>query len=134
MAGIPLPSSSPRSTVIRNLSVVVSWLETENASSNATHKAGMDVNKAIAKLLDDALNYQPAQTEPQAGISLTATHDGEHGLEGNAGGMPRQPINCLQPDPVCNDPVNDIVFDSSENFLKWLDELGVDANVPELPI
>lgn len=113
----------------------MSWLETENHSSNPTHKAGVEVNKAITKLLDDALNHQLAPTEPQPGISLATAHGGVQECgEGNTGEISRQPISCLNPEPADNDPVNDIVFDSSENFLKWLDELGVEATVPELPL
>lgn len=134
MSDIPLPSSSTRSTIIRELSIMVSWLETENHPYNPTHKANVEVNKAITKLLDDTLNYQPIPAEPLGVVDPNTAHGVQRHGEDNAGGISQQPIGYLQPDPAGNDPVNDIVFDSSENFLKWLDELGVDATVPELPL
>ena len=57
----PLPSSKPRSEIIRTLSFLVSWVQntvTEEQPS-MTPSACLELNNVISKLLDDTLDYQP---------------------------------------------------------------------------
>ena len=136
ISDIPLPSSFTRSTIIRSLSVIVSWFENESHSTNPTHKAGVEINKAITKLLDDTLNHQATSTQHREGaVDVNTAQEVQGHQEYSATGNTHQLAGSyLHGEAVGNESVNDIVFDSSENFLRWLDEFGVDTTVPDLPL
>ncbi|OKL61728.1 hypothetical protein UA08_03061 [Talaromyces atroroseus] len=67
----PLPSSSSRSEIIRNLSFLISWVETSGMSPSVTGAACLELTKLIGRLLDEALNYQTPHFPPSSLVGAT---------------------------------------------------------------
>ncbi|KAF3482529.1 uncharacterized protein GIQ15_05288 [Arthroderma uncinatum] len=135
----PLSSTAPRSEVIRNLSTIVSWFECTDLSLNVTHNACVEVSKAINKLLDDTLNYQPGTSRRRIGGNETVA---AHAVSSEGPRVDADAIvgntkpydvgaQTLHPEPFGNDLTNGISIGTGESFLSWLDELGMDTSIPE---
>jgi hypothetical protein len=105
LQNVPLPGALSRADVIRNLSVLISCLEWVILPGDGNHNLCSELNKMLALVLDEVLNYQPpAASESQDG--------GDGGALGTVGGgffdMPL--IEGMEPIPT-----------ESEDFLNWLD-------------
>ncbi|KAK2873915.1 hypothetical protein FQN49_002006, partial [Arthroderma sp. PD_2] len=138
----PLSSTAPRSEVIRNLSTIVSWFECTDLSLNITHNTCVEVSKAINKLLDDTLNYQPCVGRRRMGGREGDTEHPEHTapsesprVDTESTAKNTKPYDMgapmLHPEPFGNDLTNGISIGTGESFLSWLDELGMDTSIPE---
>ncbi|KAL6709709.1 hypothetical protein ACN47E_001137 [Coniothyrium glycines] len=92
-----LPSTVSRAEVIRNLSILTSCLEWIMLPGDGNHKLCSELNKMLAQVLDEVLNYEP----PQSGIDA----NGE-----DQGGFNMPMIDGLEPVPT-----------EAEDFLNWLD-------------
>jgi hypothetical protein len=99
--GVPLPSTISRADVIRNLSVITSSLEWLVLPGDGNHKLCSELNKMLALVLDEVLNYEP----PANGVQ---SHNGEEMMGGSFFDMPM--IEGLEPIPT-----------EAEDFLNWLD-------------
>jgi hypothetical protein len=110
LEGTSLPATVSRADVIRNLSVFTSCLEWIVLPSDGNRKLCTELNKMLAMVLDEVLNYQP----PAQNV------DGESDALGGAGNaffdMPH--IDGLQPIPT-----------EAEDFLNWLDNAEWSKNV-----
>lgn len=104
LENVPLPSTVSRADLIRNLSVLISCLESVILPGDGNHKLCSELNKMLALVLDEVLNYQPAANENQG--------DGSGGgLGGIGAGFFDMPlIDGMEPIPT-----------ESEDFLNWLD-------------
>ncbi|EER23198.1 hypothetical protein D8B26_001281 [Coccidioides posadasii str. Silveira] len=66
LSAVPWPSSTPpRSQIIRDLGMIISWFETAALPINPTTRVCVEITKVLSKLLDDALNYQPSGPQQQ---------------------------------------------------------------------
>lgn len=142
-----MSSSAPRSEVVRNLSMIVSWFECTDLPVNATHNTCVEVSKAINKLLDDTLNYQPGACQRRIGARQEVTElavpseiprtttSATPGGDADTAVKNTKPYDLgapmLQPEPFGNDLTNGISIGTGESFLTWLDELGMDTSIPE---
>jgi hypothetical protein len=104
--GVSLPSTISRADVIRNLSVLTSCLEWIVLPGDGDHKLCSELNKMLALVLDEVLNYEPPIIDNQGCREDAAT------LAAGAGqgffDMPM--IEGLEPIPT-----------EAEEFLNWLD-------------
>lgn len=96
-----LPESISRADLIRNLSVLISCLEWSVLPGDGNHKICNELNKMLALVLDEVLNYQP----PANPGSSDGVEQADHMMFFN---MPI--IDGMEPIPT-----------ESENFLNWLD-------------
>ncbi|THC89003.1 hypothetical protein EYZ11_011544 [Aspergillus tanneri] len=131
--GTPLPCSVPRSTIIRNLSLLVSWFDDANGNISVTHRDCARVSEIITRLLDETLNHQP-----NAGYTVL---DGQRDALQN-GAIARTNVPMVEgPDtlgsqiehyqlPGENGP-NVNAFGTSVEFLDWWDDFWVDTSIPE---
>lgn len=103
--GVTLPNTVSRADVIRNLSVFTSCLEWIVLPGDGNHKLCSELNKMLALVLDEVLNYEP----PTNG---TDANGEEHGVFN----MPM--IDGLEPVPT-----------EAEDFLNWLDHATWNNNV-----
>ncbi|KNG82297.1 hypothetical protein ANOM_008700 [Aspergillus nomiae NRRL 13137] len=127
---VPLPCSMPRSRIIRDLNLLASWFESANPPTSYTHQACVEVTKAIIKLLDDTLDY------PSGGQRVDGPQPGTGNRPGpNSGDQVRDNSHSIggsfnthgQSETIPNVDT----LETSEDFLNWLDELGLDTSVPE---
>ncbi|RAQ57303.1 fungal specific transcription factor [Aspergillus flavus] len=127
---VPLPCSIPRSRIIRNLSLLVSWFESANPPNNSTHQACVEVTKAMIKLLDDTLDY-PSRGQmadgPQPGTGNRPAPNNSDRV-GDSSHLIGMSLNAHEQDETIP---NVDTLETSEDFLNWLDELGLDTSVPE---
>ncbi|KAH8731519.1 hypothetical protein GQ44DRAFT_604373 [Phaeosphaeriaceae sp. PMI808] len=101
--GTLLPNTVSRADVIRNLSVLTSCLEWIVLPGDGNHKLCSELNKLLAMVLDEVLNYQPHNTDDQNGVSDPLIGTGNSFFD-----MPL--IEGLEPIPT-----------EAEDFLNWLD-------------
>ena len=99
--GVSLPSTISRADVVRNLSVMTSSLEWLVLPGDGNHKLCSELNKMLALVLDEVLNYEP----PANGVQ---DHHGGEMVGGSFFDMPM--IEGLDPIPT-----------EAEDFLNWLD-------------
>ncbi|KAE8371329.1 putative fungal-specific transcription factor [Aspergillus bertholletiae] len=126
---VPLPCSVPRSRIIRDLSLLVSWFETASPLTSGTHQACVGVTKVMIRLLDDTLDYPPdgsmgegPQLDPgnRPAASSERVRDHSHTIGVS--------LNAYEQ----NDTIPNVdSLETSEDFLNWLDELGLETSVPE---
>lgn len=111
LEGTSLPSTVSRADVIRNLSVLISCLEWIVLPGDGNHKLCSELNKLLAMVLDEVLNYQPpAPSEKNGDADL---------LAGTGNGFFDMPlIEGLEPIPT-----------EAEDFLNWLDNATWSNNV-----
>lgn len=109
--GTSLPNTVSRADVIRNLSVLTSCLEWIVLPGDGNHKLCSELNKMLAMVLDEVLNFQPPAPNEQ---------NGEHDMfPGAAHGFSDMPlIDGLEPIPT-----------EAEDFLNWLDNATWSNNV-----
>jgi hypothetical protein len=62
---VPLPSTVSRADIIRNLSVLISCIEWSIMPDDGNHKLCFELNKMLALVLDEVLNYQPPAQDVQ---------------------------------------------------------------------
>ncbi|KAF2854829.1 hypothetical protein T440DRAFT_475911 [Plenodomus tracheiphilus IPT5] len=99
--GVPLPSTVTRADVIRNLSVLTSCLEWIVLPGDGNHKLCSELNKMLAKVLDEVLNYEPP---------INGAMENAEDLAGSGQGFFDMPIiDGLEPIPT-----------EAEDFLDWL--------------
>lgn len=120
----PLPSSKPRSEVIRTLSFLVSWVRntiTEEQPS-ATIGACLELNNVIFKLLDDALDCQPPSGSGQDDARFKSADTGqslEASIQGTIGDLPSDVFG---------------IGLANGEYLGWLDDLDLILTPPELSL
>lgn len=102
LQNVPMPETVSRADVIRNLSVLISCLEWVILPGDGNHRLCSELNKMLALVLDEVLNYQPPANESQ--------DDESGGLATLSGGFFDMPIEGMEPIPT-----------ESEDFLNWLD-------------
>lgn len=104
LENLPLPNTVSRADIIRNLSVLISCVEWAIVPDDGNHRLCSELNKMIALVLDEVLNYQPPSNEGQS--------DGASAVLGGVGpGFFDLPmIDGMEPIPT-----------ESEDFLNWLD-------------
>jgi hypothetical protein len=100
LENVPLPSTVSRADLIRNLSVLISCLDSVILPGDGNHKLCSELNKMLALVLDEVLNYQPANNDQALG-----------GVGAGFFDMPL--IDGMEPIPT-----------ESEDFLNWLDNAG----------
>lgn len=99
-----LPKTVSRADVIRNLSVLTSCLEWTVLPGDGNHKLCNELNKMLAMVLDEVLNYQPAAPNVDGDVDALVG-------SANGGGFFDMPlIEGLEPIPT-----------EAEDFLNWLD-------------
>lgn len=104
LENVPLPSTVSRADIIRNLSVLISCVEWAIVPDDGNHRLCSELNKMIALVLDEVLNYQPPSNEGQGDGASTV-------LNGVGAGFFDLPmIDGMEPIPT-----------ESEDFLNWLD-------------
>lgn len=104
--GIPLPSTISRADVIRNLSILTSCLEWIVLPGDGNHRLCSEINKMLALVLDEVLNYEPPANRSQESGEETTTVIAGTGQE--FFDMPM--TEGLEPIPT-----------EAEDFLNWLD-------------
>ncbi|KAF2033852.1 hypothetical protein EK21DRAFT_57718 [Setomelanomma holmii] len=109
--GISLSNTVSRADVIRNLSVLTSCLEWIVLPGDGNHKLCSELNKMLAMVLDEVLNYEPPAPNEQNGENDM--------LAGTGNGFFDMPlIDGLEPIPT-----------EAEDFLNWLDNATWSNNV-----
>ena len=101
LESIALPSCVSRADIIRNLSVLTSCLEWIVVPGDGHHKLCTELNKILARILDEVLNHKPVEKE--------ARRNAEAGPD-SAGDLLAVPI---MPDYS--------MATEAEDFLNWLD-------------
>ena len=100
--GVPLSSTVSRADIIRNLSVLTSCLEWLVLPGDGNHKLCSELNKMLALVLDEVLNYEPSTNGvPENGEDLAGPGQGFFDMPMADG---------LEPIPT-----------EAEDFLSWLD-------------
>ncbi|GFG20960.1 hypothetical protein IFM61606_00909 [Aspergillus udagawae] len=131
-----LPSSMPRSEIIRTLSFVISWFQTSELPSTSSSTACMELINLISRLLDNSLDYQPVLAHSNVSVPVIAENGAGSAETGNTPGL-QQGTNF--------DSVSDgMTLESgarldanlglelaSEDFLSWLDDLDLDLVTPD---
>ena len=112
--GLSLPGSLSRSELIRNLSVLISYLEWVTRPGDGNHAACSEASKMLARILDDALVLQSNVEQPRQPV-----------LEPSKNGA----VLTLEDDNMMlNQDDCDTLPVDSEAFLEWFD--SVDWNNP----
>jgi hypothetical protein len=109
---VPLPDTVFRADVIRNLSVLTSSLEWLILPGDGNHKLCTELNKMLALVLDEVLNYEPPATGSHLGSEVgmvTGTGAGAGGGLG-PGFFDIPMLDGMEPIPT-----------QAEEFLTWLD-------------
>lgn len=102
IAGVAVPGTVTRADVIRNLSVLTSCLEWIVLPGDGNHKLCSELNKMLAIMLDEVLNYEHP---------VNGGLENVENLAGSGQGFFDMPIiNGLEPIPT-----------EAESFLDWLD-------------
>ncbi|KAJ4344930.1 hypothetical protein N0V95_006085 [Ascochyta clinopodiicola] len=101
--GVPLPDTVFRADVIRNLSVLTSSLEWLILPGDGNHKLCTELNKMLALVLDEVLNYEPPPTGSALGSEAMAPVTGPGFFD-----IPM--LEGMEPIPT-----------QAEDFLTWLD-------------
>ncbi|KAL5122023.1 hypothetical protein ACEQ8H_000239 [Pleosporales sp. CAS-2024a] len=108
----PLPNTVSRADVIRNLSVLTSCLEWVVMPGDGNARLCTELNKMLAMVLDEVLNYEPPL--PNVNGDADAFAAGTSG----AGFFDMPPTEGLEPIPT-----------EAEDFLNWLDNASWGNNV-----
>lgn len=113
--GVPMPGNISRSDVIRNLSVLISCLESVVLPGDGNHRLCTELNKMLALVLDEVLNHQPASNAGTPSATNRMTTGGETVNGGSGAAIDEEFFNMpliegMEPIPT-----------GSEDFLNWLD-------------
>lgn len=100
-----MPSTISRADVIRNLSILTSCLEWIVLPGDGNHKLCSELNKMLALVLDEVLNYEPPNNGSQRGEDATTLTAGA-----GQGFFDMPMIEGLEPIPT-----------EAEDFLNWFD-------------
>jgi hypothetical protein len=117
ISGNPLPTTTPRSQIIRDLSVLLAYFERQQLPIRPDFQVCVQISKVIGAMLDDTLNHkhQPQQrTRPnrpvgQASSGILDSFQAEGQIAGSYNNLP----NVL--------PLHEPM--TSQDFLTWFDEL-----------
>lgn len=122
----PMTTSIPRSRIIRNLNLLVSWFETTALRSSRECGVCAEVTKVLSRLLDDTLNHESYQGgsinnnrgQPyQNGVDDVSAH-----VPPGQGQMRSEPfIPVIHSNSLLHGPLTG--HESSEEFLAWLDSV-----------
>jgi hypothetical protein len=110
LEGVSLPPTVTRSDIIRHLSVLISSLEWIVLPGDGNHKLCSELNKMLAMVLDEVLNYQPPAHNVDGDVDALV------GLGNGFFDMPL--IDGLEPIPT-----------DTEDFLNWMDHATWSNNV-----
>ncbi|KAL2865380.1 uncharacterized protein BJX67DRAFT_389390 [Aspergillus lucknowensis] len=116
LSGLPLRTSTPRSQIIRDLSVLLGRLERKNLPERPDLSVCVQIGKVIGGVLDEALNKAPLAHRN----SFHSEHQqGQFGFLNTAPGSPGEDANpnslsALPPLPESM---------TSQDFLSWFDDL-----------
>ncbi|OGM40976.1 fungal specific transcription factor [Aspergillus bombycis] len=127
---VPLPCSIPRSRIIRDLNLLASWFESASPPTSYTHQACVEVTQVIIKLLDDTLDYPPSGQMahgPQPGTGSRPTPSSGDRVRESSHSIGVS-LNVYEQSETLP---NVDTLETSEDFLNWLDELGLETSVPE---
>ena len=102
---VPLPNTVFRADVIRNLSVLTSSLEWLILPGDGNHKLCTELNKMLALVLDEVLNYEPPPTDSNLGSEV-----GNMAPVTGPGFFDIPMLDGMEPIPT-----------QAEDFLTWLD-------------
>lgn len=138
-SGIPFPAPVSRPKIIRDLSVLVSWLETSVFPNRSEYRTCLAINALISRLLDDALHAMTEGTINSSCHISTETHQSKLSNETAVSDVlqPQQvpPItlntglNSLDLESINTGfPQGVSEFTSSEDFLNWFDEISWDSH------
>lgn len=107
LENVPLPNTVSRADIIRNLSVLISCVEWAILPDDGNHRLCSELNKMLAIVLDEVLNYQPP-------INGTEQGEGEETITNataiGTGFFDIPMMEGMEPIPT-----------ESEDFLNWLD-------------
>jgi hypothetical protein len=110
LEGVPLPPTVLRSDIIRHLSVLTSCLEWIVLPGDGNHKLCSELNKMLAMVLDEVLNYQPPAQNVDGDVDA---------LVGVGNGFFDMPlVDGFEPIPT-----------EAEDFLNWMDNATWSNNV-----
>lgn len=124
LENVPLPSTVSRADIIRNLSVLISCLEWAILPGDGNHKLCSELNKMLALVLDEVLNYQPPANNESQGEGGNAGVVGAGGGAGGTSGFFDMPlIDGMEPIPT-----------ESEDFLNWLDNANWNNTVRTISV
>ncbi|KAF5856992.1 hypothetical protein ETB97_006448 [Aspergillus alliaceus] len=131
VSGVQLPCSTPRSRIIRDLSLLASWFESATLPASDTHQACVEVTKVMIRLLNSTLDYPSGGqigdgSQPGIGICPAPNSSERAGDSSNAIG---ESLDAYEQRETAQ---NMDALETSEDFLKWLDELGLDTSIPEI--
>lgn len=136
LAGRALPTSIPRSKIVRNLNSIVSWFEKTATPSSRECGICAEVTKVISRLLDDTLNYTSHGEGPIS--NSNGCYQYLNGVEDFAAHVPpgqgQTPNESSVPLVSSNglDGVQLTSHETSEEFLAWLDNVDWGATSPGL--
>ncbi|KAF5857633.1 hypothetical protein ETB97_005486 [Aspergillus alliaceus] len=118
LPNVLLPCSTPRCKIIRELSLLVSWFEGASPSTSDTYQVCVEATQAMTSLLDETLDYPL---------------DGQI-TNGNGGARIEFPIRYSHGSgPNIQEKLPSVAgFEAREEFLTWLDDLGLEATAHEL--
>ncbi|KAG2003911.1 hypothetical protein GB937_009274 [Aspergillus fischeri] len=131
-----LPSSMPRSEIIRTLSFVISWFQTSELPSTSSSTACMELITLISRLLDNSLDYQPVLAHSNVSAPVIAGNGEGSAATGNIPGL-QQGTNfdgvsdAMTLDSGARLDANLGLELASEDFLSWLDDLDLDLVTPD---
>ncbi|GFF59720.1 hypothetical protein IFM51744_10025 [Aspergillus udagawae] len=130
VSSVPLPCSMSRSRIIRDLSLLVSWFEGANPSTCHTHQVCVEVTMVIIRLLNDTLDYPTGGEmvdgpQPGTGNRPAPASDDRVWRSSHSIGVP---LNAYEQSGTTP---NVDALETSEDFLNWLEEFGLDTSVPE---
>ncbi|KAL4875422.1 hypothetical protein BJY04DRAFT_232680 [Aspergillus karnatakaensis] len=122
ISGKPLPTTTPRSQLIRDLSVLLAYFEREKLPDRPDFQVCVQISKVIAAMLDDTLNHYP-QPHPQprhrtrpnqpVGQASSGILDTGQQVNDHIDRSYDNPTNVLS----LAEPM------TSQDFLSWFDEL-----------
>ena len=109
--GESLPASIPRAELIRNLSVLVSYLEWVTSPGDGNYAACSEASKLLARILDEALDPQAAKNASSTSHSTLSLVQNELSSKSTEN----------QTSPAING--NEAFTLDSEAFLDWFDSV-----------
>lgn len=124
LAGQPLPTSTPRSKIIRSLGSLVSWFEDTAVPSSQECGVCVVTTKVISLLLDETLNHNP---------EVDHRPDSSQGPHPISRGYDQAPDERGQLNSFSISGIDELAgCETSEEFLSWLDSLDWGSPFPSL--
>ncbi|KAL3451349.1 hypothetical protein BJX65DRAFT_267802 [Aspergillus insuetus] len=117
VSGNPLPTTTPRSQIIRDLSVLLAYFERQQLPIRPDFQVCVQISKVIGAMLDDTLNHKPhsqRRTRPNRPVDQASSGIMDSfQANGQIGGSYNDVTNAL--------PLHEPM--TSQDFLTWFDEL-----------